>query len=120
MLGSAREAERVVGWLDCRAETHSGRRIGIVELVAEDRHETREVYVGIRSVARKNQVGEDLRERLIGTGRITGKERIREIGKRILVRQPGAEGLFFFRGPKAHPSEEQVYLFRIGSNPPRA
>src|SRR5580658_1381290 len=72
VLRCAREAEHVVGGLDHRAEAHRGRRIGIVELIAEDRHKKRKVNAGIRSVAGKHQVCEDLRERLIGAGRMSG------------------------------------------------
>src|SRR3984885_10150143 len=116
MLRSARKAKRVVGWLNHRAEAHSGRRVRIVELIPVDRHEACEVNVGIRSVACKHQVREDLCERLIGTGCITGQERIREVGKWILVRQQPAEGRRIFGSREANHAEEQIDLLRIGAN----
>ena len=98
----------------------SGGGIGIVELITEDRHKTREINIGIRSVAGKDQVCEDLRERLIGTGRIAGQERIREIGEWILVRKRRAEGWRIFGGREANHAQEQVDLLRIGANRRRA
>jgi hypothetical protein len=77
------EAEHVVGGLG--GNTAEGRRLGIVEFVRKDRHETRKFAIGIGAVAGEDRVRENLRQRLIGTRRVMGQEGIWEVGQRILL-----------------------------------
>ena len=106
MLRSGREAEYVVGRDD--GGVTDRRRIGIVELIAEDRYEPGKIYVGVGSVAGEDQVGEDLRERLIGARRIFAQEWIREIGERVFPGEQIIEGCGVELGREVKPGEDRA------------